>query len=118
MLRGILIFVMLLPVGALAQSAPADPMTLQSRDAHQDLVIIADPYLKADRYKKETFGKDSFYNAGIIAIDVYFKNDNNAPIRLNGDTIELIISQPDHDRQRLGPLSPEEVANRTLLKAE
>jgi hypothetical protein len=118
MLRGILIFVMLLPVGALAQSAPADPLTLHTRDAHQDLAIIADPYLKADRYKKETFGKDSFYNAGIIAIDVYFKNDNNAPIRLNGDTIELIISQPDHDRQRLGPLSPEEVANRTLLKAE
>jgi hypothetical protein len=118
MLRGILIFVMLLPVGALAQSAPADPMTLHTRDTHQDLAIIADPYLKADRYKKETFGKDSFYNAGIIAIDVYFKNDNNAPIRLNGDTIELIISQPDHDRQRLGPLSPEEVADRTLLKAE
>ncbi len=118
MLRGILIFVMLLPVGAWAQSAPSDPLTLRTRDAHQDLAIIADPYLRADRYKKETFGKDSFYNAGIIAIDVYFKNDNDAPIRLNGNTIELIISQPDHDRQRLGPLSPEEVADRTLLKAE
>jgi len=112
--------VMLLPgaAWAQAQNAPPDPMTLKARDAHQDLTIIADPYLKADRYKKETFGKDSFYNAGIIAIDVYFKNDNNAPIRLNGDTIELIISQPGQDRQRLGPLSPEEVANRTLLKAE
>ena len=120
MLRRFLIFAMFLPAcaWAQAQSAPADPMSLRARDAHQDLTIIADPYLRADRYKKETFGKDSFYNAGIIAIDVYFRNDNSAPIRLNGNTIELIISQPGQDRQRLGPLSPEDVADRTLLKAE
>jgi hypothetical protein len=121
MIRRLLIIVMLLPGAAWAQAQnapPADPMSLRARDAHQDLTILADPYLKADRYKKETFGKDSFYNAGIIAIDVYFKNDNGAPIRLNGDTIELIISQPGQDRQRLGPLSPEDVADRTLLKAE
>lgn len=109
---------MLLPVCARAQSAYVDPMSLHTRDAHQDLTIIVDPYIKADRYKKEIFGKDSFYNAGIIAIDVYFKNDNSAPIRLSGDTIELIISQPGQDRQHLGPLSPEDVADRTLLKAE
>ena len=118
MLRGILIFVMLLPVCAVAQTAPTDTMSLHARDAHQDLTIIADPYIRAERYKKETFGKDSIYGAGIIAIDVYFKNDNSAPIRLNGDTIELIISQPGQDRQRLGVLSPEDVADRTLLKAE
>jgi hypothetical protein len=39
------------------------------------------------------------------------------PIRLNPQTIELIISQPDRDRQRLGSLSPEDVADRTLLTA-
>jgi hypothetical protein len=111
---------MFLPLGALAQSAPpsTDPMSLATRDAHQDLTIVADPYLKVDRYKKETFGKDSFYAAGIVAIDVYFKNDNESPIRLNPDTIQLLISQPGQDHQRLDALSPEEVADRTLLKAE
>jgi hypothetical protein len=120
MLRRFLIFAILLPACAWAQAQNQlpDPMSLRARDAHQDLTIIVDPYLKADRYKKEIFGKDSFYSAGIVAIDVYFKNDNSAPIRLNGDTIELIISQPGQDRQRLGPLSPEDVADRTLLKAE
>ena len=93
---------MLFPHGALAQSAPPDPMSLRTRDAHQDLTIVADPYLRAVRYTKELFGKDSFYNAGIIAIDVYFKNDNDLPIRLNTATIQLVISQPDQDRQRLG----------------
>ena len=117
MLHTILAIVMLLPLGAFAQSAAPDPMSLRTRDAHQDLTIVADPYLRAARYSKEVFGKDSFYNAGIIAIDVYFKNDNNAPIRLNTGTIQLVISEPGRERQRLGALSPEDVADRTLLTA-
>jgi hypothetical protein len=118
MLRAILTIVMLFPLGVLAQSAPPDPMSLRTRDAHQDLTIVADPYLNAERYKKEVFGKNSFYAAGIAAIDVYFRNDNNMPIRLNPESIQLVISQPGQDRQRLGLLSPEDVADRTLLKAE
>jgi hypothetical protein len=113
----LLAIAMLLTLGASGQTAPPDPMSLPTRDTHQNLTIVADPYTRAVRYTKEVFGKSSFYNAGIIAIDVYFKNDNDSPIRLNPDTIELIISQPGLDRQRLGPLSPEEVANRTLLTA-
>jgi hypothetical protein len=117
MLRTILAIAMLFPLGALGQNAPPDPMSLRTRDSHQDLTIVADPYVRAARYSKEVFGKDSFYAAGIIAIDVYFKNDNNVPIRLNSGTIQLVISQPDQERQRLGALSPEEVADRTLLTA-
>ena len=118
MRRGILIAVLLLPLGALAQNAPGgppDPMPLRTRDAHENLTIIADPYLKADRYTKETFGKNSPYSAGIVAIDVYFRNDNDLPIRLNQGTIQLVISAPGLDRQRLGPLTPEDVADRTIL---
>jgi len=37
------------------------------------------------------------------------------PIRVNPATLELIISQPGLERQHLGALAPEEVANRTLL---
>ena len=117
MLRAILTVVMLFPPSALGQSAPPDPMSLRTRDAHQDLIIVADPYLKVDRYNKEVFGKNSFYAAGIIAIDTYFRNDNNVPIRLNTGTIQLVISSPGLERQRLGMLSPEEVADRTLLTA-
>ena len=119
MLRAILVVVMFFPLGALAQTAPpAGPMSLPMRDAHQDLTIVADPYLRAARYTKEVFGKDSFYNAGIVAIDVYFRNDNNIPIKVNPGTIQLVIAKPGLDRQRLGPLSPEDVADRTLLTAD
>jgi hypothetical protein len=107
--------ILLLPLAAFAQSTQTDPLTLPARDAHQNLLIVADPYVSADRYKNN-FGKKSPYEAGLIAIDVYFRNDNDMPIRLNPDTIELVVSNPDEDRQRLGPLSPEDVADRTLLK--
>lgn len=117
MLRAILTIVLLFPVSASGQSAPPDPMSLPTRDTHQDLTIVADPYIRAARYSKEVFGKNSFYMAGIMAIDIYFKNDNNVPIRLNPATIQLVISQPDRERQRLGAISPEEVADRTLLTA-
>jgi hypothetical protein len=117
MLRTTFAIMLLLPLGALGQSAAPDPMSLRARDTHQDMTIAADPYLNAERYKKEVFGKNSFYLAGIIAIDVYFKNDNNVPIRLNPETIQLVISQPGQERQRLSLLSPEDVADRTLLTA-
>lgn len=112
-----LAILLLLPLGALAQNAPVDPLTLHTRDAHQDLTIIADPYVTAERYTAP-FGKNSPFPAGIAAIEVYFRNDNNVPIRLNLDTIRLVISLPGVERQRLEPLSPEEVANRALLKAD
>ena len=115
MLRSILIIMALVPLGALAQSAPPDPPSLQTRDAHQGLTIIADPYLNAARYKKEIFSKYSPYAAGIVAIDVYFRNDNGLPIRIDPNTIQLMISAPGQDKQRLGILSPDDVADRTLL---
>jgi hypothetical protein len=113
----VLILILLLPLAATAQSTQPDPMSLRTRDVHQDLLIVANPYVSADLYKdKNMFGKKSPYDAGLVAINVYFKNDNDKPIRLNLDTIQLVISQPGQERQRLGPLSPEDVADRTLLE--
>ena len=116
MLYRLLVLIMLCPPGAFAQSAEVDPLTLGTRDLHQNLLIVADPYLSADRYKG-LFGKQSPYEAGIVAIAVYFRNDNDSPIRLNLETIRLVISPPGEERQRLAALSPEEVADRALLKA-
>ncbi len=113
----LLVLTLLWPCGAFAQTAQVDPLTLRARDAHQNLTIAADPFLSADRYDKALFGKTSPYEAGIAAINVYFRNDNDSPIRLNLDAIRLVIATPGEDRQRLEPLSPEEVADRALLKA-
>jgi hypothetical protein len=115
MLRVILAAVVLMPLCAQAQNATPDPVTLPARDAHQNLLIAADPYLGAQRYKG-VFGKKSPYDAGILAIDVYFRNDNDVPIRVRQEAIQLVFSPPGGNRQHLESLSPEEVVDRTLLK--
>ena len=106
--------VFLCAAAALAQRARVDPATLPARDAHQNLLVAADPYLTPERYEG-LFGKKSPYDSGIVALDVYFRNDNDSPIRVDLESIRLIVAPA---RQRLSPLSPEEVADRVLLKGD
>ena len=94
-----------------------EPPALSTRDAHQNLLVVADPYLSADRYKA-VFGKKSPYDRGIIAIDVYFRNDNDSPIRVDLRAIRLVVARPGEQHQSLAPLSPEDVADRVLLKGK
>jgi hypothetical protein len=117
MIYRLLALTLLWPPGAFAQTAQVDPLTLPTRDTHQNLTVAADPYVSADRYSKTLFGKTSPYEAGIVAINVYFKNDNDAPIRLNPSGVLLTISVPRQDHEKLLPLTPAEVANRAILKA-
>jgi len=117
MLCRLLLLTLVWPLGAFAQTAQVDPLTLRTRDTHQNLTIAADPYVSADRYSKAVFGKTSPYEAGIVAINVYFRNDNDTPIRINLDTILLMISVPRRDHEKLLPLTADEVADRAILKA-
>jgi hypothetical protein len=100
-----------------ASKASADPASLPAHDSHQGLLIAVDPYTSADRYK-ERFRKRSPYDAGIIAMEVFFRNDNDLPVRVNLKTMQLLIGAPGESRQRLDPLSPEDVADRVLAKPE
>jgi hypothetical protein len=92
-----------------AAPAKKDPATLRARDLHQGLLVAADPWVKPEEYKAR-FGKKTPYDAGIIAIDVYFRNDGPQPIRLNLNTIKLTISFPNQPDQELASLRPEAVA--------
>ena len=98
-----------------AKTASIDPASLPARDVHQGLLIAADPYTSADRYKAQ-FGKRTPYDGGILAIEVFFRNDNDLPIRINLKTMQLLVGAPGETRQHLDPLSPEEVADRVLAK--
>jgi hypothetical protein len=92
-----------------------DPASLPAHDSHQGLVIAADPYISADRYK-ERFAKHTPYEGGIIAIELFCRNDNDLPIRINLKTMQLQVSVPGGSRQRLDPLSAEDTADRVLAK--
>jgi hypothetical protein len=97
------------------KAASVDPATLPAHDSHQGLIVAADPYTSADRYK-ERFNKHTPYEGGILAIELFFRNDNALPIRINLKTMQLVVAAPGQARQRLDPLSPEEVADRVLAK--
>jgi hypothetical protein len=79
------------------------------------LLIAVNPYTSAEQYKAR-FGKRTPYDGGILAIEVFFRNDNDLPIRINLKTMQLLVGAPGEARQHLDPLSPEEVADRVLSK--
>jgi hypothetical protein len=92
-----------------APNGKKDIATLRARDSHQDLLVAADPWIKPEAYAAR-FGKKTPYDAGIIVIDVYFRNDGPQPVRLNLDTIRLTVSLPNEADQELAPLRPAAVA--------
>ncbi len=60
-------------------------------DSHQGFTVAADPILKADEYKSR-FGKKNPYDAGIIAIDAYFRNDTDKPVQIKLEDIRLTMA--------------------------
>jgi hypothetical protein len=106
-------------VAALSAAPPpprqSNPATLPARDAHQGLLIAADPYTDEARSKAK-FGKKHPQEAGILALEVYFRNDTDEPIKVNVERIRLMLSVPGYERQRLQALSLEEAAERIVNK--
>src|SRR6202046_4880653 len=69
-----------------------DPAKLPARDSHQDMLVAADPWVTPEEYKSR-FPKESPYDFGIMAVDVYFKNDGALPVRVHLSSIEITITQ-------------------------
>jgi hypothetical protein len=93
-----------------------DPGTLRARDSHQGLTVAVDPWTKEENYKQR-FGKKTPFEAGIVAIDVYFKNEGAVPIRINLSAIRLTLAYPGQAEQELPPLRPEAVADFVFNKS-
>jgi hypothetical protein len=92
-----------------------DPAKLRAHDLHQDLLVAADPWADPEDYKAK-FPKKSPFDAGVIAIDIYFRNDGATPIQINLSTIRLTVAFEGQSEQNLPPLKPAEVANYMLAK--
>jgi len=94
--------------------AQVNPASLPAHDSHQGVTVAVKPMMTEAAYKTQ-FGARTPYQAGIVALEVFFRNDNDNPIRLNLTTVRLLVGRPGESLQRIGPLSAEEVANRVLL---
>jgi hypothetical protein len=95
--------------------AQADPDNLPARDAHQGVVIAVDPYHTQVR-AKERFGKKNPFDAGILAVEVVVRNDNDKAVKIDLETPCLLLTVPGQPRQRLVPLDLENVLNKVLYK--
>jgi len=106
----------LLPFGAvLAQSNSTAPAATGSaalpQDQHAGLTVSVDPYPDARR-AKEKFGKSANpVPAGILPVDVYFKNDTAHPMRVNLQTVQLEVQSAGEQHQYLDWLTIGQVAN-------
>lgn len=81
------------------------------KDTHQGFTVSADPYTDADRCKK-IFGKADPYKAGILAMQVFFKNDLNAPVHVDLSTIRLDVKNPHGEHSSLPALTAPQAAAR------
>src|SRR5881296_2379008 len=92
--------------------ATQQPSSLKttSLESHEGMTITARPWTDAALYK-EKFPKKSPFAAGIIAIQVIFRNDSDDSMKINLERIRLNLTLSEEDHQSLYPLSSEEAAD-------
>jgi len=84
-------------------------------DSHEGMTIGIEPWTQASRYK-EKFPKKSPFAKGIVAMHIRFRNDSDHGVRVNLQSIRLLVQIDEDNRQQLLPLSAEDVADAVLLK--
>jgi hypothetical protein len=84
-----------------------------SLETHEGLTISAQPWTDASLYK-EKFPKKSPFAAGIVAMQVVFRNDSNESMKVSLDRIRLSFQIDQDNRQELQALSPGQVADQVL----
>src|SRR6266481_169871 len=92
-----------IPLGAIGLlgsfgSAQQPPLRTASLESHEGLTISATPLTDAAKYK-EKFPKKSPYAAGILAVQVSFRNDSDDSMKVNLSRIRLTVHQ-------IGPMPP------------
>jgi len=95
---------------AAAQQAPLRTAALES---HEGLTVSATPWTDAAKYK-EKFPKKSPYAAGILAVQVSFRNDSDDSVKVNLSRIRLTVQIDAENTQELASLSPEELVQAVL----
>jgi len=102
-----------------AQQHPAGQQTTlktASLETHEGLTISVQPWTDASLYK-EKFPKKSPFAAGIVAMQVVFRNDSNQSMKVSLDRIRLSFQIDEDNRQELQSLTPAQVADEVLKPA-
>jgi hypothetical protein len=92
--------------------ASQQPTSLKtnSLESHEGMTITARPWTNPALYK-EKFPKKSPFAAGMIAVQVVFRNDSDDSMKINLERIQLNVTLSEEDHQALYPLSSEQGAD-------
>lgn len=103
-------------LGATVTVAQQAALRTASLESHEGLSISALPWTDAAKYK-EKFPKKSPYSAGILAIQVAFRNDSDDSMKVSLERIRLTLYIDSDNVQELQSLTPEELAEAVLKPA-
>ena len=95
--------------GAQSQSS----LKTSALESHEGLTISARPWTDPALYK-EKFHKKSPYAAGVVAVQVTFRNDSEDSLKVNLERIRMNVTLSDDNRQALDPLTSEQAADLIL----
>src|SRR6266702_1317718 len=113
-MRKLTIFLLLPAISLMAAThgASQKPASIKtaSLESHEGVTITARPWTDPTLYK-EKFPKKSPFAAGIIAVQVVFRNDSDDSMKINLERIRLNLTLSEEDHQALYALSPEEAAD-------
>jgi hypothetical protein len=94
-------------------SAQQSPLRTAALESHDGLTISAMPWTDAAKYK-EKFPKKSPYSAGVLAVQVSFRNESDDSVKVNLSRIRLTVHLDAENTQELPSLSPEELVQAVL----
>jgi hypothetical protein len=92
------------------------PLKTSALESHEGMTISALPWTNPALYK-EKFHKKSPYAAGIVALQVVFRNDSDDSLKVNLERIRLNLTLSEEDHQALNPLTSEQAADVILQPA-
>jgi hypothetical protein len=99
--------------GAQQSAGQRASLKTASLETHEGLTISAQPWTDAALYK-EKFPKKSPFAAGIVAMQVIFRNDSNESMKVSLERIRLSFQIDQDNRQELQALTPAQVADEVL----
>ncbi len=100
-------------IGAQQNGSQLAPLKTTSLETHEGLTISAQPWTNAALYK-EKFPKKSPYAAGIVAMQVVFRNDSNESLKVGLGRIRLSFQIDQDNRQEVQALTAAQVADEVL----
>lgn len=96
--------------GGKAPAQQQAPLKTSALESHEGLTISALPWTNAALYK-EKFHKKSPYAAGIVALQVVFRNDSDDSLKVNLERIRLNVALSEEDHQAIDALTSEQAAD-------